>query len=130
MVGRKKLLEDKIISLVVKDQENLKLIEDQHRNLFCEKMKNFIDELNQNKAMLADISKKEEYKDFFNTLALRAEVDYQEDGPDEVQLCLSELKNIYIRERRLKTSEAIKEAEKAKDFGKVDVLMQEFNRIN
>jgi len=129
-VGRKKLLEDKIISLVVKDQENLKLIEDQHRNLFCEKMKNFIDELNQNKAMLADISKKEEYKDFFNTLALRAEVDYQEDGPDEVQLCLSELKNIYIRERRLKTSEAIKEAEKAKDFGKVDVLMQEFNRIN
>ena len=32
------------------------------------------------KASFADFSQKEEYKDFLNTLALKAEVDFQEDG--------------------------------------------------
>ena len=39
--GRKKLLEDKIISLIFKDPENLNLVEDCHNDLFCEKNKKF-----------------------------------------------------------------------------------------
>ncbi len=135
--GRKKLLEDKIISLVFKDPENLNLIEEPHHNLFCEKTKNFIESVKKIKpeegidlkTSFADFSQKEEYKDFLNTLFLRAEVDFQEDGSDEILLCLSELKDINIRERRSKISQELKKAEQEKDFEKVNILIGEFNKI-
>jgi DNA primase len=98
--GRIKLLEDKIISLAIKNPENLNLIEEQQINSFSEKAKSFIKEIKEtraNKAVFADISKKDEYKDFLSVLSLRAEVDYDEDGDLEFQLCLSELKDIELR---------------------------------
>ena len=49
---------------------------------------------------------------------------------DEIQLCLSQLKDINIRERRTKISEEIKKAEQEKDFEKVNKLIGEFNLIN
>ena len=136
--GRKKLLEEKIVSLVFKDPENLNLIEDSHHNLFCEKTKSFIENIKKIKpeegsdlkASFADFSQKDEYKDFLNTLALRAEVDYEEDGCDEIQLCLAQLKDISIRERRFKIYEELKKAEKEKDVEKVNSLIKEFNLIN
>jgi DNA primase len=135
--GRKKLLEDKIISLVFKDPENLNLIGENHHCLFCEKTKSFIENIKKIipaegsdlKASFADFSQKEEYKDFLNTLALRAEVGYEEDGCDEILLCLSELKDINIRERRSKISEELKKAEQEKDLEKVNILISEFNKI-
>ena len=136
--GRKKLLEDKIISLVFNNPENLNLIEDSHHNLFVEKTRNFIENIKQIKpeeggdlrASFADFSQKDEYKDFLNTIALRAEVDFQDDGSDEILLCLAELKDINIRERRSRISEEIKKAEQDKDFEKVNKLINEFNLIN
>jgi DNA primase len=136
--GRKKLLEDKIISLVFKDPENLNLVDDNCHTLFCEKTRDFIgnvkkiktEEGSDLKAAFADFSQKEEYRDFLNTLSLRAEVDFEEDGSDEILLCLSELKDINIRERRTKISEEIKKAEQEKDFEKVNKLIGEFNLIN
>ena len=41
--GRKKLIEDKIISLVLKNPENLSLIEDAHHCLFCNETRSFIE---------------------------------------------------------------------------------------
>ena len=136
--GRKKLLEDKIISLVFKDPENLNLIEDLHHNLFCEKTRSFVENVKKIKpeegidlkASFADFSQKEEYKDFLNTLFLRAEVDFQEDGSDEILLCLSELKDINIRERRSKISDELKKAEREKDINKVNDLIKEFNLVD
>jgi hypothetical protein len=131
-------LEDKIISLVFKDPENLNLVDDNCHTLFCEKTRDFIgnvkkiktEEGSDLKAAFADFSQKEEYRDFLNTLSLRAEVDFEEDGSDEILLCLSELKDINIRERRTKISEEIKKAEQEKDFEKVNKLIGEFNLIN
>ena len=65
-----------------KNPENLNLIEDSHHNLFCEKTKSFIEDIknikpadgSDIKASFADFSQKDEYKDFLNTIALRAEV--------------------------------------------------------
>lgn len=135
---RKKLLEDKIISLVFKDPENLNLIEDFHHNLFSEKTKSFIENVKKIKpeeggdlkASFADFSQKEEYKDFLNILSFRAEIDLQEEGSDEIQLCLAQLKDIDIREKRAKISQELKKAEQEKDFDKVNNLIKEFNLIN
>ncbi|MCX6719596.1 MAG: DNA primase [Candidatus Staskawiczbacteria bacterium] len=131
--GRKNLLEDKIISLIFKDPENLNLIEETHLGLLCEKTKEFIKNVKN-----PEFVQSEEYKDFLNTIALRAEVDFQEDpsagsgqaGSDEILLCLSELKDIYIRDRRSRISQEIKKAEQEKDLEKVNKLIGEFNLIN
>jgi DNA primase len=118
--GRKKLLEDKIISLVLKEPENINLIEELHFNLFCEKSRNFIENIKKNE--LGD-------KDFFDTLSLRAEVEYDEDGPEEVKLCLLQLKDIYIREKLNIITGEIKVAEEEKNSEKVNNLIGEFNKI-
>ena len=121
--GRKKLIEEKIVSLVLKDPENLNLIEKSHCILFCDQNKNFIESLKNG-------APPEEYKDFINTLSLRAEVEYEEDGCQEIQLCLAQLKDIDTREKRIKISKEIKLAEQEGDTQKVNELIKEFNLLN
>lgn len=130
--GRKKLIEDKIISLVLKDPNNLNLIEEAHHCLFCDKTKNLIENIkssasrrgNDSEAIFSDIPK-DEYKDLFDTLALKAEVDYEEDGSDEIQLCLLQLKDIELRNKLSELSGAVK---LENDEQKRDELVKEFNK--
>jgi DNA primase len=117
--GRKKLLEDKIISLIVKDHENLSLIEDCHHNLFCEKTKGFIEHIKKNGFLETG-----EYKDFLDQLALNVMADLQEDGSDEILLCINQLKDVKRREELVKISGLIKEE---KDSQKEEELKKEFN---
>ena len=134
---RKKLLEDKIVSLVLKNPENLNLIEESHNCLFCDRTNSLIENMknsamkrgNDSEAILADVSK-DEYKDLFDTLALMAEVEYDNDGLDEIQLCLDHLKDINTREKRKAVTAEMKKAELAGDFEKVNNLIKEFNLIN
>jgi len=127
---RKKLLEEKIIALAVKNPESLNFIEDRHCNLFYPKTKNLIEEL-RGGAVFADISKKEEYKELFDTLALRVEAEYEEDLTDdrqaeeEIQLCLSELKGIELRNTLNNMLDAIK---RESDEQKKEELIKEFDK--
>ena len=117
--------------MVLKDPENLNLIEESHYCLFCDKTKSLIENIknsalqrgNDPEAILADI-KKDEYKDLFDTLALQAEVDYEEDGSDEIQLCISGLKDIELRNKLSELSQAVK---LENDEQKREELMKEFN---
>jgi DNA primase len=147
--GRKKLLEDKIISLVLKNTENLNLIEESHYVLFNDKTKNIIESIKKSalqkdlpampahagqageglEVVFADLSQKDEYKELFDTLSLLAEVDYDEDGSEEIQLCIGHLKDICIREKRTTITKEIKKAELSGDFEKVKSLIGEFNKI-
>jgi len=131
-VGRKKLLEDKIVSLVLKDPENLNLIEESHYGLFCDRTKSLIENIkssalrrgNDPEAIFADIQK-DEYKDLFDALALQAEVNYEEDGSEEIQLCLSQLKDIELRNKLSELSQAVKIEN---DEQKREDLIKEFNK--
>lgn len=153
--GRRKLIEEKVISLVMKDPENLLVIDDVNCHIFCPQTKNFLETLKKYasdpsllkdsagkdlKAVFADLMSGDysgknpdfnaEFKNFLATLCLRAEVEFEEDGQEEIQLCLAQLKDMHIRERRNKISEEIKKAEEKKDFEKVNVLIKEFNLIS
>ena len=113
--GRKKLLEDKIVSLVLKNPESLNLIEESHNHLFSDKAKSLIESIrnsaskrgNDSQAIFADI-KKDEYKDLLDELALKAEVDYEGDGGEEIQLCLLQLKDIELRNKMVNLSGEVK----------------------
>ena len=57
-------------------------------------------------------------------MALRAEIEYEEDAPDEIKLCLFQLKDIELRDKLGALSSAIK-AEKEEH--KREELIKEFN---
>ncbi|MBI1866290.1 MAG: hypothetical protein HYS02_00795, partial [Candidatus Staskawiczbacteria bacterium] len=72
---------------------------------------------------------KSDLRNFLSAFSLRAEVEYEEDGQDEIKLCMMQLKNINIKEKLNKVSENIKKAEKEQDHKKVDDLIEEFNKL-
>lgn len=149
--GRKKLLEEKIISLVLKNPENLNLVEDSHYPFFSDKTKIFLEGLKKFvgeqkleakeekdfKAIFANIASnispevgfQTDLKNFLAAFSLRSEVEYEEDGCEEIKLCILQLKNINIKEKLNKASKDIKEAEKAQDHQKVNNLIEEFNKL-
>jgi len=129
--NRKKLLEDRIISLIEKDPENLNLIEDCHHNLFCEKTKSFIEKIKQSltpgadfKTVFASVSGLDEYKDYFDAISLSDHTDFQEDGQDELLLCINQLKDVKRREELIAISGMLKNE---KDSQREEELKKEFN---
>lgn len=144
--GRKKIIEEKIISLIVKEPDNLDLVDIQHLPLFSGKIKNFLEDFKKFilenpekekdiKKVLADFLAKyrpesdQDLRNFLEALSLRAEVEYDEDAEEEIQICLSELKSIEVKDKLKDISEEIKKAENEKNFERINVLMEEFNKL-
>ncbi|MBU3896040.1 DNA primase [Patescibacteria group bacterium] len=139
--SRKKIIEEKIISLVLKDPGNLAQIQD--LSLFSDKAKELLSDFKKQepldkeraKKILNDLSLKydsssdQESKNFLGSLALRAEIDYEEDDEEEMQLCLSGLKALDVRDRLKDISEEIKKAEQDKSIEKLNDLMGQFNNL-
>ena len=111
--GRKKLLEDKVVSLILKDPYNLNSVKETDYCFFSGQNRQFLENLNKAsspifasegsdteeklKAIFADISQSDEYKDFLGTISLLAEVEFENDGPQEIELCLSQLKKLELK---------------------------------
>ncbi len=151
--SRKELIEEKVISLILRDPESLNLIEEPHYALFCDKtsiflqgLKNFVEDqkpatgqINDFKAIFANIASDKELetktgfetdlKNFLLSLSLRAEIEYEEDGCEEIKLCLLQLKNISAKEGLNKISADIGKAEEEKNHDKVKDLIGEFNKL-
>src|SRR3989344_3954346 len=70
-----------------------------------------------------------ELKNFLAALALSAELQYQEDGQEEVLLCLLQLKNIALKNNLNVVSDDIKKAEGESDSKKVAELIAKFNQL-
>ena len=130
--GRKKLLEDKIIALILKNPENINLVEESHNSLFSDKAKNLIGSIkaiamkrgNDADAIFADIPK-DDYRDLLDVLALKAEIDYGQEGQNEIQLCLSQLKDIELRN---KLNSILGEVRQEGNDDKRDDLIKEFSK--
>jgi len=122
--GRKKLLEEKIVSLILKNPHNLNLIKQQEFCLFAEKNKNILEELSKIfipvfaseepnteeriKVMFADFSKSQEYKDYLDRLFFKAEAELENDGENEFELCLLQLKKLELKNELCRLSGELK----------------------
>ncbi len=154
--ARRALLEEKVVSLVLKDPENINLVEECDLPLFSEKVRQFLMGLKkavqdtnikppqiegalasteaQNstdrlKAVFANMPGiSADAENFMAALSLKAEIEYEEDGCDEVKLCILQLKNIELKKRLNFISNQIKIAEREKDFEKVNNLIEEFKK--
>ncbi|MEK7664020.1 MAG: DNA primase [Patescibacteria group bacterium] len=144
---RKKLIEEKIVALILKNPDYIKLIEQDHYQLFSHEINGFLRKLREIINLPEDQLKKEEekrdfksifesvvaddneFKNFIAALALKGDVAYEEDGQEEVKLCLLQLKNIELKNKLNEISENIKKAESESKHQKVNDLVEEFNKL-
>lgn len=147
---RKKIIEERIIALVLKNPDTISVIGEDHYILLSNHIARFLQDIKkiieQNDKVsegeiqedfktvfeksLTHIELEGEVKNFLAALALKAEAEYDGDGQEEVTLCLLQLENIHLKEKLQKISEDVKKAELEKDWQKVDTLMEEFNKLS
>ena len=143
--GRKKLIEEKVISLVLKNPDFIFEIQESHVALFSEKIQQFLGEIKkvvEHKIPAEEPELKKDFtiifdsealnaelKNFLAALALRADAEYQDDGKEEMALCLLQLKNIELKNKLGRISEDIKKAELEADHQKVKQLIGAFNTL-
>jgi len=139
--GRARMLEERIVSLILKSPYSLNLVKDGDMVLFSDGISGFLKKAKEAslpifarddeskieedlKVIFADISEATEHKEFFDTLALRAEVELAEEGPEEAELCLAQLKDIKLRNTLENLSMQIAGEE---NTDKIEELKKEFN---
>jgi len=160
---RKKLIEERIISLVLKNPSNMQGIQEEHWPLLSEQYRTFLQELKKNtehyqpgqeEALKNHFNKifsagggsppkadapqehafgghpDEQFKNFLAALALKSEMEGEEDEENELNLCLLQLKHIELKNRLEALSGEIKKAEIEKNSQKVKELLEEFNTMS
>lgn len=125
---RKELLEERLLSLILKDLKNLSLIKEDQIQYFSPLAKKVLISLKKNE----DFQKLDgEISDFYNFLSLKSEIEEikREEILPEIKFCLKEIQCLEIKKRLNEISREIKKAEEEKDLKKVKDLTQKFNRI-
>jgi len=119
---RREMLEERLITLILKSPQNLNLIE---KN----RLANFSPQVQE---ILIKLGKKQTPdSEFFNYLSLKAEVENEEEKEivPEIKYCLEELQSLEIKNKLNQISKEIKKAEEEKDLKKIEKLTQEFNQL-
>jgi len=145
--GRRKIIEEKVASLILKNPDYVKLIGKDEMPLFSEKIKSFFESLLRvidlpENQLEAQENKKDfkkmfesasgddsDFKNFIAALALKGDAAYEENREEEMQLCLLQLKNIELKDKLNKISNNIKMAESSGDNNRVKELVDEFNKL-
>ncbi len=127
--SRKELLEERLITLILKSPQNLEIIqENQITNIFSPQISEILSKLKENFNL--DSKKLSlESANLFDCLALKSEIEEieEKDITPEIQCCLRELKCLEMKNKLDQISKDIKQAEEEKDLKKIEKLTQEFN---
>jgi DNA primase len=135
---RKEILEEKIISLILRSPKSLEYLEKEHLEFFSSKTKkillHFKKETPQTKEDVDKLIKKlekeeEEMKNLLWALSLRAEIEEEPEPEKEIKLCLNSLKEITTQNALEELSKEIQVAEEKGDEKKIKDLIQKFNQL-
>lgn len=135
---RKEILEERILSLILKSPQNLNTLPEHFLPIFSPKMKVIlssfkkeeVDDKEKVEKILQRLDKREgKIKEILDTCSLRAEIEEVKEPQKEIQLCLKELKGIETKKRLEEISKEIQMAEEKKDEKKVKDLIEKFNQI-
>lgn len=118
--SRKDILAERVTSLLIKNPENINLVDEACVNCLPQNMQ----------AVLADLRQQKQPQDIglANYLALKAEIEEEEgiDCEQEIKTCMVEINNLDIKNQLDEISKDVKKAEEEKDFDKVSILIQKF----
>ena len=131
--GRKEMLEERIISLILKSPQTLTIIEENYFNIFSSRTQKILRSF-KNKSDQYFLDSRfwdfePELADFLNYLSLKAEIKPETNPGREIQICLKELRSWEIKNELDEVSKEIKKAEEEKDFKKVNDLIEKFNKL-
>jgi len=120
--SRKELLEERLLTMILKKPESLNLIEKDKLNYFSPQVQEILIKLGNGENPTSD---------FFNYLSLKAEIEEieEKDILPEIQFCLKEIQSLEIKSKLDQISQEIKKAEEEKDLKKIERLAQEFNKL-
>ena len=121
---RRELIEERLAVLFLKFPEKKDILKKQDLNIFSEPIKEILINL--------DKKSKKNNSDFFNQLALKAEIEEieEKDVLPEIEYCLEEINFIEINNQLTEISWEIKKAEQEKKWQKVDQLSKKFNELS
>lgn len=134
---RKVMLEEKILSLILKTPENLNILAPDSFSFFSPRCQEILKKLEQEKiaqTSLDPITLKDwdqETLDFLNYLSLKADFEDEElaEPKEEILSCLKDLKGLALRQELESISQDIKKAEQVQDSKRLDVLLEKFNQL-
>jgi DNA primase len=120
--SRKEILEERLLTLILKFPQNLVLIDDEKMEYFLPQTKEIVRNLKENLEFNPkDLSEKT--KEFFFEASLKSEILEEnlekEEATKEINFCLREIAKIYIKDKLNEIAEKIKEAEKNNDEKKL-----------
>ena len=130
--GRSRLLEEKIVSLVLKAPENLEYVDEEDITLFSADLNTILTCFKKEKDVqkaLDKLGKQEALKNTLESLSFKAEIDEEEDLDYEFQVCLSCFRDITLQEKLKNIAQEISKAEINKDEKKIQELMTTFNQL-
>ena len=128
---RKELLEERLITLILKSPENnIEFIKEEDVDFFSPSIKEIFKKLKENQKL--DFKKIDtELLNLCNYLVLKAEVEEVEEKNvlPEIQLCFKEIQSLEIKNKLDEISKEIKKAEDEKDADKISELTKKFNAL-
>jgi len=118
--SRNELLEERLIILILKSPQNIKIIKKEDLEKFSGPVKEILIKLKKGAKIDSDL---------FNYLALKAEIEEIEEKEitSEIQHCLKEILIIETKNKLNQISQEIKKAEEEQNWKKVEELIKEFN---
>ncbi|MCK4454262.1 DNA primase [Candidatus Parcubacteria bacterium] len=128
--SKKELLEERILSLVLKSPENLSFVSEDYFPLFSSQTKEILINLKKEQDFFKKEDTSPELKNFLNELCFKREIEESEVEPkEEIETCLKEIQLLASKNKLDELSQAIKKAEETKDLEKISSLTVEFNKL-
>ncbi len=127
--SRKDLLEERLLTLVLRTNPNL--IDAKENPYLSQKGQEILMNLKKDKNFSPD-KLSPETLDYFNYLALKAEIEEfeEKDIEPEIRYCLKEIQKLGVKNKLEQISREIKKAEGEKDSKKIEKLTQEFRQLS
>ena len=125
--SREEVLEERLLTLILKFPDNLNLIDENSFSFFSQKGREVLESLKiKNKELSL------ETKEYFDILSLRAEVEEieKEKVIPEIKFCLREIKLIKLKKELEKASKELKKAEEEKDEKRIKALIEKISQIS
>ena len=125
--SREEVLEERLLTLILKFPDNLNLIDENSFSFFSQKGREVLESLKiKNKELSL------ETKEYFDILSLRAEIEEieKEKVIPEIKFCLREIKLIKLKKELEKASKELKKAEEEKDEKRIKALIEKISQIS
>lgn len=129
--SRKEILEERIISLVLKEPKNISFVNEDFFSFCSPETRKILTNLKKDPNFFKAGNSDPELQNLLNRLYFTAETEGEEIEPEkEIQTCLCEIQTLETKNKLDEISQQIKKAEQEKNTEKINSLTEEFQKLS